>query len=542
MSAIDPRSFSDELAEDIRQRDVVKAKAVLAYLDDVDEVTRRRALLDLSRSEDAFAVAVLGHLLSTKPDLGTRYPTLRAAFLSKAMDCPDALLALIPQARTAEKILLLRAIEELRLDNAAPALLALLGSERDERVLEVVIDGLGALGDPAGAGPISEFLYSTQPGLASAAVIALGRIGSPTAIQRLAERLGTDATLDSLIFDVLAESQDARSIHELGALLSSHQARLRVAAKDCLVRVGPKAVPMLAENLDRNDPDLAIHTLNVLGDIGDPAAVPAIRRLVHTKPANPNIRFAAYEALGFLPLSHGAYTLAGGLSDAEPHVRAAAAKAIDRNLDDILLAGLKNLVQAGGDESDHIVEAVIETLSDNVFLGLVDEEPFPTLAVDRLVKAHKDVRDHFAELLQAKGYRRLATQIGASGHAERPAGLNVFAVDDSRMILNIYRTGLHNLGHASTLFEFPLEALGRLETEKPDILFTDLNMPKLTGIELARGARRLYPSGQLPIILVTTQDDSRDHADAYAAGIDAILLKPFTEAQLAAAIARFVAA
>jgi CheY-like chemotaxis protein len=110
------------------------------------------------------------------------------------------------------------------------------------------------------------------------------------------------------------------------------------------------------------------------------------------------------------------------------------------------------------------------------------------------------------------------------------------------MILNIYRTGLHNLGHASTLFEFPLEALGRLETEKPDILFTDLNMPKLTGIELARGARRLYPSGQLPIILVTTQDDSRDHADAYAAGIDAILLKPFTEAQLAAAIARFVAA
>lgn len=58
---------------------------------------------------------------------------------------------------------------------------------------------------------------------------------------------------------------------------------------------------MLAENLCSGDPDVQIHSLNVLGDIGDPAAIAPIRKLLHSHPENPNVRFAAYEALGLYP-------------------------------------------------------------------------------------------------------------------------------------------------------------------------------------------------------------------------------------------------
>jgi len=68
---------------------------------------------------------------------------------------------------------------------------------------------------------------------------------------------------------------------------------------------------------------LVIHSLNVLGDIGDEAAIPAIRSLLHNQPEDANVRFAAYEALGNLPVGKGAFVLAAGLEDPDSSVRAA---------------------------------------------------------------------------------------------------------------------------------------------------------------------------------------------------------------------------
>jgi DNA-binding NtrC family response regulator len=49
--------------------------------------------------------------------------------------------------------------------------------------------------------------------------------------------------------------------------------------------------------------------------------------------------------------------------------------------------------------------------------------------------------------------------------------LRVFAVDDSKMILNIYRGILHSLGCESKLFEFPAEALQTREVRYTRLYF-----------------------------------------------------------------------
>lgn len=105
-------------------------------------------------------------------------------------------------------------------------------------------------------------------------------------------------------------------------------------------------------------------------------------------------------------------------------------------------------------------------------------------------------------------------------------------MDDSRLILKIYRTVLHNLGCESFLFKLPARALESVQKEKPDIILTDLNMPDITGIDLTREIRKKYSKEKLPIVMVTTQDESRDYESASDAGINDIMRKPFTESQV----------
>jgi CheY-like chemotaxis protein len=302
--------------------------------------------------------------------------------------------------------------------------------------------------------------------------------------------------------------------------------------------MGGKSVPVLIGNLLHDDPDLLIHTLNVLGEAGDESAIVPIRKLLHNEPRDANVRFAAYEALGLLPVEKGAVALAQGLSDPVENVRAAAAGAIDRNYNTMLAAGLKNLIRTGEAETRQVTETVLNAGCETIFLGLLDEETFQAYAVAYLCQeAHPEVRDHFVGLMQKNGYDSLATRVTDQASISAAPTLKVFAVDDSKMILNIYRGILHSLGCESELFEFPAEALQAVKSAPPDFIFTDLNMPHINGIELIREVRRQFDKARLPIVMVTTQNETQDNEAAVEAGVNAILHKPFTAEDLGKVLA-----
>ncbi|HSO19721.1 MAG TPA: HEAT repeat domain-containing protein, partial [Desulfosarcina sp.] len=426
---------------------------------------------------------------------------------------------------------------EIRLDGASARLIGILNEDEDEMVIKAVIGALGMIGETAATTPISEYLYSGSLELTIAAIYALGQLATPTAFQRLAEKLGDDPDLDIMILDVFAADQGPEAIVRLNEALSSHFAHLRNAAKQRLRDMGAKSVPVLIGNLLHDDPDLLIHTLNVLGETGDESAVMPIRKLLHNEPKDANVRFAAYEALGMLPVEKGAFALAQGLSDPVENVRAAAAGAIDRNYSTMLAAGLKNLIRTGDAELRQVTETVLNAGCETIFLDLLEEAAFQTRALDYLYRhAHPDVHARFVALMEKSGHGGLAAQVGEQTGSESAPCLNVFAVDDSKMILNIYRGILHGLGCLPRLFEFPAEALKAVAADPPDVIFTDLNMPHINGIDLIRDVRRRYGRDRLPIIMVTTQNESQDNDAAYAAGVDMILHKPFTAEDLGKAL------
>jgi CheY-like chemotaxis protein/HEAT repeat protein len=534
MTEINAKDFIEELCFDIREQDMIKAKLVLSKIGGVDESIRKMALFELNRAEDTFAITLIVNLIADYKHLGRDYPQLKEILYAKSLYHPELLLSMLSrEVKSENRVVLVEVAGEIRLEGATSQLMGILNENEDELVIKAVIQTLGLLGETSATTAISEYLYSGNLELTIAAIYALGQLASPTAFQRLAEKLGDDPDLDIMILDVFATDQSPAAIERLNEGLSSHYAHLRNAAKQRMRDMGAKAVPVLIDNLLHDDPDLLIHTLNLIGEIGDESAIAPIRKLLHNEPKDANVRFAAYEALGFLPVAKGAFALAQGLTDSVDNVRTAAAGAIDRNFNTMLAAGLKNLIHSGDAEAQQVTETVLNAGCEVIFNNLLEDEAFQNCALTFLSeRAHPDVRSRFFDLMKKNGYAELVDRATGKAESKAETALKVFAVDDSKMILNIYRGALHSLGCVPQLFEFPAEAIKAVSADPPDFIFTDLNMPHINGIELIREVRRRFEKSALPIVMVTTQNETQDNEAAYEAGVNAILHKPFTAQDL----------
>ncbi|HZJ52843.1 MAG TPA: ATP-binding protein [Myxococcaceae bacterium] len=134
--------------------------------------------------------------------------------------------------------------------------------------------------------------------------------------------------------------------------------------------------------------------------------------------------------------------------------------------------------------------------------------------------------------LPAAGVERPETA-PALGVALPGAGERLLVVDDEPVIARVVSEQLRRLGYEVTSVNDPEEAL-ELIAEDPedfDLLLTDLQMPRMDGVELAARAARLRP--QLPVVLSTGNRWSIPAATARAAGIREIVDKPFRIEELA---------
>lgn len=541
MAKINEQDLLDEIRFDIKKKDLIKARLVLSALGHVGPKTQKQALFEISRTADDFAIPLLAGVIAENSDVTESFPQLKETLFSKIIDSPEILLDLLSKTKEPSiRGLLAEAAGEIRLGEAVPVLLSILANEADVKIIEPAIIALGMIGDLSAVAAVSEHLNSNSREVVVAAIHTLGEIATPSAIRKLGDKLGGDFKIDRMIIDIVAKTQVPEALEILNQTLGSQHAHLHAVVKQKLGGVGVMSIRILIKNLFLNNRDLVIHSLNVLGDIGDSAAISAIRKLIHQQPEDPNVRFAAYETLGRLPLDKGVYTLTAGLDDPDDNVRNAAAKAIDRHYNAALAGGIRNLIRSGNLEALKIIAAIIDSQCNTIFMDLLEEDYFKGPAIDYMLdKAHPDVRSYFARILKNAGHNDLAKEIMPKKAAKEKATLKVFAVDNSKMILNIYRTVLYNLGCESLLFEFPAKALEWVQKEKPDVILTDLFMPDISGIDFTKAVRKWYNKSELPIIMITTQKEGQENKAGYAAGVNDIIHKPFTEAQIGKALAKF---
>lgn len=83
-----------------------------------------------------------------------------------------------------------------------------------------------------------------------------------------------------------------------------------------------------------------------------------------------------------------------------------------------------------------------------------------------------------------------------------------------------------------------LEALSR--TANVDLIITDLNMPKMDGIEFIKHVRKIDKYKYTPIMMLTTESQEEKKMEGKSAGASGWLVKPFNPTQLLDVVKRFL--
>lgn len=115
----------------------------------------------------------------------------------------------------------------------------------------------------------------------------------------------------------------------------------------------------------------------------------------------------------------------------------------------------------------------------------------------------------------------------------------VVLAEDSLATREVLRVLLEEQGFRVRLAADGEEALARLREQRPDVLVTDLNMPRRDGLALTRAVRADPALAGLPVVLLTSQDDEPTRTAGALAGADAYLVKSrFGAEVLSATLAR----
>nr|WP_314444216.1 response regulator [uncultured Sphingomonas sp.] len=114
----------------------------------------------------------------------------------------------------------------------------------------------------------------------------------------------------------------------------------------------------------------------------------------------------------------------------------------------------------------------------------------------------------------------------------------IMTVDDSPSIRMLLRVALSNLGFEVVEAEDGVMALEVLREDRPDLVITDISMPRLDGFGLIEAIRESNDRKSLPILILSTEAGTEKKERARETGANGWLVKPFEPDTLAAAIGR----
>lgn len=118
----------------------------------------------------------------------------------------------------------------------------------------------------------------------------------------------------------------------------------------------------------------------------------------------------------------------------------------------------------------------------------------------------------------------------------------ILTVDDAATMRKMVSFTLKGAGHEVLEAGDGCEALTAVRARPVDLVITDVNMPNMDGIELTRQLRLLPAFIRTPILLLTTESDPAKKALGRAAGATGWIVKPFSQEQLLAVVAKVLPA
>lgn len=107
--------------------------------------------------------------------------------------------------------------------------------------------------------------------------------------------------------------------------------------------------------------------------------------------------------------------------------------------------------------------------------------------------------------------------------------IKVLVVDDFSTMRRIVKNILRQLGFNNIVeADDGTTGLGVLQKEKIDLIISDWNMPKMTGLDLLKAVRSDDALKDIPFLMVTAEAQQENIIEAVKAGVSNYIVKPFT--------------
>src|SRR5687768_17108906 len=108
----------------------------------------------------------------------------------------------------------------------------------------------------------------------------------------------------------------------------------------------------------------------------------------------------------------------------------------------------------------------------------------------------------------------------------------ILYVEDSRSMRSLVSMWLASAGYQVTLGEDGEDGLAKARAQLPDLVLSDVNMPKRDGFELCRALKETPDTAHVPVILLTRMEAAHDILSGLDAGADAFILKGAPQEEL----------
>ena len=136
------------------------------------------------------------------------------------------------------------------------------------------------------------------------------------------------------------------------------------------------------------------------------------------------------------------------------------------------------------------------------------------------------------ELLSSTRSKPAQTLTATVFKAEIPHLPVALVVDDSLSARRALVQVMADAGYEVREARDGYEAVQIVEEKRPDIVLTDIEMPRMNGIELTSHLRSRPETAKLPVIMITSRSTAKHRQQAEAARVDVYLTKPFRDDQL----------
>lgn len=119
--------------------------------------------------------------------------------------------------------------------------------------------------------------------------------------------------------------------------------------------------------------------------------------------------------------------------------------------------------------------------------------------------------------------------------------LKILVAEDNEINQMLIRRVLEKLGYKPVVVSNGIEALHHIETNETDVLFLDIQMPELSGIDTAKILTQHPAQSSRPYIIAMTANASpTDREDCIASGMDDYVSKPFRKEEIAELLSRYL--